>query len=99
MARKGEIPDPIFKEEKDKICDAFFGSSDDFYDSLSIGEFILEFLSSDCPCPNVQLNLFIKQSLLEMDLCLHTGIVKKCLKKPLLREFSCLGTLFHSYHF
>ena len=51
MARKGEIPDPIFKEEKDKICDAFFGSSDDFYDSLSIGEFILEFLSSDCPCP------------------------------------------------
>ena len=42
MARKGEIPDPIFKEEKDKICDAFFGSSDDFYDSLSIGKFILE---------------------------------------------------------
>ena len=52
MARKGEIPDPIFKEEKDKICDAFFGSSDDFYDSLSIGEFILEFLSPDRPsCP------------------------------------------------
>ena len=51
MARKGEIPDPIFKEEKDKICDAFFGSSDDFYDSLSIGEFIFEFLSSDRPCP------------------------------------------------
>ena len=51
MARKGEIPDPIFKEEKDKICDAFFGSSDDFYDSLSIGEFIFVFLSSDRPCP------------------------------------------------
>ena len=49
--------------------------------------------------PNVQLKLFIKQSFLEVDLCLHTGSIKKCLKKPLLREFSCLGTLFHSYHF
>ena len=43
MARKGEIPDPIFKEEKDKICDAFFGSSDDFYDSLSLGKFFWNF--------------------------------------------------------
>ena len=52
MARKGEIPDPIFKEEKDKICDAFFGSSDDFYDSLSIGKFFLRFLFPNLPILN-----------------------------------------------
>ena len=36
MSRKGDIPEIILKDEKVKISDAFYGSSDDFYDSLSI---------------------------------------------------------------
>ena len=36
MCRKGDIPELILKNEKAIISDAFYGPSDDFYDSLSI---------------------------------------------------------------
>ena len=35
MSRKGEIPELIFEDEKKRISKAFYGPSDDFYESLS----------------------------------------------------------------
>ena len=35
MSRKGEIPELIFEDEKIRISKAFYGPSDDFYESLS----------------------------------------------------------------
>ena len=35
MSRKGEIPELIFEDEKTRISKAFYGPSDDFYESLS----------------------------------------------------------------